>query len=153
MKQRYPLAAAEQLREQELDAAKETLRRATEAVSVAEQAERRAGERVVAHDRETNDIKERERSKTRVEDIRHARAYLARRAAERDVLHAAHEDAIKLLVLRRGEEEQARALLADARAQKRAVEKHRERWEAEGKRAEDLKAENEADDLNSSRFK
>ncbi len=153
MKQRYPLAAAEKLRAQELDLAKEALARATEAVTRAEEEERLAGERIVAHDQETAQVRERERDRTRVEDIHHARAYLTRRADERAKLAELHEEAIRALVLRRQEEELSRAQLADARAQKRAVEKHRERWEAEGQRADDLKRENEADDLNSSRFK
>ncbi len=146
----YPLEAALKLRQMQLDEAQATLARALEQVRAAEAALTYSQERLRAHREQTR--VEQEQMLTQIDPttgraMQDSDHYFTRRLFEADELERVCERRKVTLAEMQGEAENARAALTIARAEHRAVDKHRERWEQAQRKAAENRAEAEADDV------
>lgn len=148
---RYPLTTLRTLRAEEEHAAREALARAVDAVEAARAALRDARAQLEAHDAETRRILDAEDARAlsaaRVGDALRAQAFRERRWREREPLVTAVARAQDAERAAERAAEDARAVLAAARVEREAVERHHAAWaDAERRRAESA-LEAETDDL------
>lgn len=152
MRSVYPLQAALELREREVDEEKRALADRNAALSAAEaqlllEQEKAQKAELALHEHRTAPLEQ-----GIAADFLWKQNFERRLRSEFEVARAVVGEAEGLVRQRRGELEQQRARLATARAELKAVEKHRERWELEEKKAAEKRAEEQADDLSASRF-
>lgn len=153
-REEYPLKAALELRERELDAAKAALAMARRAETEQESAVQSALEQCRLHDELITKTRADQKSRgiARADELQRDMDYDTRLRSLRtelaEALHSQRErlaQANTLVATRMGE-------LAKARADNEAVLKHRERWESERATIAERRAEAEEDDQNSIRF-
>ena len=148
---RYPLEAARALRADEESAVKDALAARLREQQEAEERVTQAQARLATHREETARVAQVERAadalgRSVAETLR-AGDWLKRRGDESARLAKSVSDAVQKRVEAAAASERARAGLADARAAREAVEKHHAAWLAGERRAEESRAEAEADDL------
>jgi len=146
---RYPLQAARDLRERAVDAAEQELVAAQQHLAATKRARAAADEKVAAYARETEAHRHAETHAgvRSAAAMQHAQAFLARRHEELAQLREAATSAAEKVREAESAVLAARTALAKAEAEAKAIEKHRERWDAERKLAAEKRAEDEADDL------
>lgn len=152
----YPLEAALKLRKMQLDEAQAALSEALEQVRHAEGALQYATDRLQAHQDRTRLDKEQRSAQTEATTgnaLRQGDHYLARRATEESQLQRVCDERRSALHDAQSVVDQARAILATARAEHRAVEQHRERWADARRKNMENKAEDEAEDVLAARRK
>ncbi len=150
---KYPLQAARDLREREVEDAQGVLAQAVELEHVAGQALEETQRKLQSHDEESAETRERE-ARVQVRSahaMQQGQAFLRRRRIERDALREEVACAQTHLAEARTSVESARVALAQTRAEAKAVEKHYERWKVEQRKKADKRDEEEAEDLVSSR--
>lgn len=150
----YPLQAARELREAEVEEAKAALGAATQRLTEAAEARAREEAALAAHEAGTQAFFEQERAKgaRSVDALLHAEAFTRRRREERETLRArlaAAQDAERVAAVALGE---ARDALATAQAEAEAVERHHGAWQAERRREAQRREDDDADDLAMARF-
>jgi len=148
---RYPLEAARALRADEEAAAKDALAARLREQQEAEERVTQAQARLATHREETARVAQLERAadgigRSVAETLR-AGDWLKRRGDESSRLAKSVAGAVQKRVEAVAASERARAGLAEARAAREAVEKHHAVWLAGERRAEESRAEAEADDL------
>lgn len=148
---RYPLEAVRTLRADEEAAARDALAARLRTQQDAEEAVASARARVATHRDETARVERRERvadgAGRPVAETLLAGDWLRHRRAEAETLESAVRDAAQEHAEATSAAELARAMLADARAAREAVEKHHATWLAGERRAEEARAEAEAEDV------
>lgn len=144
----YPLASVADLRKEEEEAKKRGLALAIEAHAQAAEATRHAADAASAHRSETEAVRRDEAAREghSVSSALLAQAWLARRKTE----HAALVGKIdacrqKEATLLRAIDD-ARAALAQARAEVEALQKHRKKWDAENALVQERRDEAEQED-------
>lgn len=148
---RYPLEVARALRADEEAAAKDALAARLREQQDAEERAIQAQARLATHREETSRVAQLERAadgagRSVAETLR-AGDWLKRRGDESSRLAKSASDAVQKCVEAVAASERARADLAEARAASDAVAKHHAAWLAGERRAEETRAEAEADDL------
>lgn len=153
-REEYPLKAALELRERELDFAKAALGAARRAEAEQEAQVSAAKERIQSHDALITETRaaQKHRGMARADELQRDMDYDVRLRSRRGELadeaeaqRALLAEANRLVATRMSE-------LASARAENEAVLKHKERWEAERATIAGRRAEAEEDDQNSVRF-
>ncbi len=147
-KERYPLAAARELRDRAVDEAAAALAECVAKHDEAAATLARAEQSLAAHEGEDRDFEERERDRgastaSVLQQIQH---YREMRATARVHLREAVTTARLVVEQRRGQVSEARDALATARAEAEAVARHEERWRDEKRRAAEKKEELEAEE-------
>ena len=147
---RYPLEAVRTLRADEEAVARDALATRLRAQRDAELAVAQASASAATHREETAHVERGERAADRagrpIAETLLAGDWLRRRRAEADMLARAVSGAVREHAEATSASERARSTLADARAAREAVEKHHATWLAGERRAEEARAEAEAED-------
>ncbi len=151
----YPLASVQRLRDDEEEAARRALASAIERQARAAEAVAQCAQRRDEHVRVSETIQRDEAARDvagrSVAETLTARAYLARRKRELAALTTELSELREQEAARAREVEQARAALAQARAEVEALAKHRAAWEAEQAKVRERREEAELDDRASRR--
>lgn len=143
----YPLKAALQLREVQLDEARASLQEALAALSEAERRFRDAEDRLAAHIQATDEERRRAAAlagPTPAAELEHRQRYLKRRREEQGALRGERETLHAAVGRAEAKAEAARSALADARAQKKTIEAHRDKWRDARKTAQEAREEDDA---------
>lgn len=151
MAETYPLAAVRDLRSREEEEAKEHLARAIDAHAQATRAVQDATQALADHERATQEQAEKDRARDRtlrtIADMGLLHSYLLRRKEGALALQDAIVSARQRESLCATEVEAARTALANARAEREAVERHFAAWQAAQRKVAEARAEAEVEDV------